>query len=128
MARGVGTSEGHKQKTPTAMEEQAGSRRAPVLKANTYRTHNDPSRFWETFIYREGQGFIAIARGEDEADAQAIADEIVRAVNCHEELVAACRAALEVIDFCLPYVVSEQDQRVVAEQQLKAALAKSEGR
>lgn len=52
------------------------------------------------------------------------AEFIVLAVNHHHELVEACRTALEVIDFCLPYIVNEQDTRVVAEQKLRAVLAK----
>lgn len=73
-----------------------------------------------------------VPAGHDRARQQAIADRIIRAVNAHDELLAACKAAraLFLPRGGLPIKVEAEFRRMVAKSpelaQINAAIAKAE--
>ena len=92
MARGAGPSEGHQHTTPTAMEEQAGSAHSPLP------WHQGPH--YRTDVISPG-GLVAEVGRINTPRGIADAELICRAVNCHDELLAALKAITREFDLAI---------------------------
>jgi len=68
-----------------------------------YETHNHPTRYWEVSI-RSGEEIVAYAAGATQEEAEANAALIVRAVNCHDELVRSLGLARAFIGEDEPHI------------------------
>lgn len=105
------TSKGNQHKTPTAMEKPAGSEHSPLP------WQRDPNGY----IVRDANGLGYVrCYGLTDREARANAGLVHKAVNHHDELVAACRSALEMC------AEGGDQSRTIA--LLEAAIAKAEGR
>ena len=80
-----------------------------------------------------GEHVVAVcrqAKPRNTNEALANAERIVRAVNCHEELLAACKAAIHYAETCrdMPEFSSGYCVATDLFEAIKTAVAKAEGR
>jgi hypothetical protein len=106
----------HVDSVPEITQQATGGQGAPTAHTEgpwtvggTYRTHNSPTRFWETCGHAEaGHAFYAHGASQDESHANA--EFIVRACNAHDELLAALKgltAAVHDAGFSIKLCVPE---------------------